>query len=438
MSKMQFKGSPFKIIVFSYVLLSFLFALLYLLPVSHHGDFSFVDAWFLSTSGISVTGLSTINISEKLTLFGQVLLLIEIQFGGIGIMAILGSLLLLIKGGSVSLSQQTLMSFDQNQKGISSVKQLMLFIFGLTIFLQGIGFIVFSSIIYHKTEDLSLSLFQGLFHAASSFTNAGFDLFGDSLIQFSTNIPFVLFTAFLLLMGVIGFPTILELCFPKGKKKSLYTKTTVYTHLILLILGFFFFIFSEWNRSLSDFSLINKITNAFFLSVTTRNGGLTTVDIGGLLSTSLIFVMILMFIGSSPSSCGGGIRTTTLATIIAKQISVIKGQSETVLFKKSLHDEDINKAHLTFFTFLFIFFVSFIVLSFIEPFPTEAIAFEVMSALTTTGLSMGITADLTILSKVIISFLMIIGRIGVIALIYGIVSPKKSHVKHVKEHLVVG
>lgn len=437
MSKVQFKDSPFKVIVSLYLLFSFIFMVLYLMPLSHTKPLSIVDAWFLATSGMSVTGLSTINVSEHLTVIGKSFLFIQIQFGGIGIMAILGSLLIFFKG-NVSLPQQTLMSFDQNQKNLKSVKKLMIFIFSLTIILELIGFFIFFPTIHNEYGDLSTSIFISAFHSASSFTNAGFDLFGDSLISFSANTVFVLTTSVLLFFGIIGFPVILEVLFSKGKKKSLYTKVNLVVHGILLLFAFIAFYLFEFTNSFGEFSLKDKITNAFFLSVTSRNGGLTTIDIGNTMPSTLMLLMLLMFIGASASSCGGGVRTTTFAVLFAKVISIIKGREDVVMFKKTLHAEDVNKSFLVVFVFFFTFFISTIVLTTIEGMPLHDMSFEVMSALTTTGLSTGITSELSSFSKIWLSILMIIGRIGIIALIYSIIKPKKSSAKYPKENLIVG
>lgn len=437
MSKVQFKNKPFRIIGLLYLLLSLFFMVLYLLPISLNQPLGIVDAWFLSSSAMSVTGLSTINVTEHLTTFGKTVLLIQIQLGGIGIMAAIGVLLMMFSQ-NMSLSNQTLMSLDQNQKGLKSIKKLILFIFGFTFLIEAIGIIIFFPTVHSMHEDLPTTLFISVFHATASFTGAGFDLFGGSLIDFSTHSIFVVTSAALIFLGAIGFPTMLDLLFSKGKKKSLYTKVNVYTHLSLLLVGFVLFLNFEFLSSFSAFDLKDKIMNALFLSVTSRSAGLSTVDLGILSSSSIFLLLFLMFIGGSASSCAGGIRTTTFAVLVAKFISIVKGREDVVIFKKSLHEEDVNKSYMVFFVFMGLFLISTMFLSHIENFPLELLMFEIMSALTTTGLSIGITEELSAFSKVWLSVLMIIGRIGTISMIYTLIKPKKTTTKYVKEHLIVG
>lgn len=437
MTKIQFNRLPFRLIVGIYFLLTFAFAGAYCLPSVSNNGISFLDAWFLSASAISVTGLSTVNITEDLSTVGQVLLLLEIQIGGIGIMAILGIFLMVVVQ-NMSVSQQTLLSFDQNQRGLKSIKTLMVFILSFTFIAELIGFFAVYPIIAQTTNRAD-AIFLSAFHAVASFTNAGFDLFGGSLDAYRTHPFFLLTTAALILAGAIGFPTVLEILFSKGKKKSLYTKVNVTGHMILILIGFVGFFLLERVQAFNGLNGVDRLTNALFLSVTSRNGGLSSIDISTLTSSSLFLLMLLMFIGGSASSAAGGIRVTTAAVLGAKLRSILKGQEEVVLFKKSLYTEDVNKSLLIFFVFAGVFFMSAFTLSMVETsVPLQALVFEIMSAMTTTGLSIGITADLSAFSLIWLSLLMILGRIGIIALIYSLIKPTKTNTRYVKEHLIVG
>lgn len=437
MSKIQFKSSPFRIIVLLYLVFSLFFMGLYLLPASLNEPLPLIDAWFLSASAMSVTGLSTINLAEHLSGFGKVVLLVQVQMGGIGIMAILGVLYMTFSQ-NVSLSQQTLISLDQNQRGLKSVKKLIFFILAFTLLVEAIGFFIFFPTVHQEYSDLPTAIFISLFHATASFTGSGFDMFGGSLEGYATHSTFMITSGVLIFFGAIGFPTILDLLFSRGKKKSLYTKVNLITHAALLGIGFSLFFLFEFLHSFDGMQLKDKLVNAAFLSVTSRNAGLSTIDLGDLSSSALFLVLILMFIGGSASSCAGGIRTTTFAVLIAKLVSIAKGQTDVVIFRKSLHEEDVNKSYLVVSVFLGLFLFSAMLLSSLEPFTLDEMMFEVMSALTTTGLSIGITEDLSALSKLWLSALMIIGRIGIISIIYTLIKPKKSSTKYVKEHLIVG
>lgn len=437
MIHLKFKDSPFLTIISLYVFFTLLFSLFYMLPVSLTHSLSFIDALFLSASGMSVTGLATIDVTQQLSVVGKLFLLIQIQFGGIGIMAILGSFLILFNK-KLSLPHQTLMSFDQNQKSLKSIKPLILFIVSFTGIIELVGCLFFFPIFYRESHDIPHAIFMSVFHAVSSFTNAGFTLLDHGLSYYATNTPFVLGTSILIILGVIGFPTFLEFFYSRNKKKSLYTKLNLLTHGTLLVVGFLCFYLLERQNTLHIFNFTDSLTNAFFLSATSRNGGLSTVSIGSLMPSSLYLLMLFMFIGGSASSCGGGIRTTTFAVLVSKIISIAKGQKDVVIFKKRVDNEDINKAIFVFIVYFTLFFVSSLVLCFVEKTPMEPMAFEVMSALSTTGLSTGITTDLTTFSKIWLLILMIIGRIGVLSLVYGLLQPKESSIRYQKETVIVG
>lgn len=435
---LKFTNSPFKFIVFIYFLSILFFAFLYSLPISQIKHIDLIDAFFLSTSGISITGLTTIGLNEHLSYLGKIFLLIEIQFGGIGIMVILGSFFMLFNK-NLSLFQQTLLTFDTNQLSLKSIKKLTIFIFCYTFLIELLGTLFFYFYVKVQPEESNESFFLSLFHAVSSFTNSGFDLFQGTINEFSNYSLFLLFTSLLLILGSIGFPSVLELSFKKKNKKiSLYTKINLIMHGILLMAGFILFFVLEFNNNLKGLSLGDKLSNAFFLSSTTRNGGFASLPVQEFDFTTIFIIMILMFIGGSASSCGGGIRVTTLFVVFARAYNTIRGRNSVVVFKKTLYDEDINKAHLIFFSFISIFVFSVILLSSIEPLPFTAVAFEIMSALTTTGLSMGITEDLNSFSQLYLCLLMIIGRIGIIALIYSLIKPSNSTIKYSKEHIIVG
>jgi len=386
---------------------------------------------------MSVTGLSTISVVHDLTKVGQVVLFFQIQFGGIGIMAFLGSMMLIFRR-KVSLPYQTLMSFDQNQRNLKSVGKLMLFIVGFMVCAETIGFLCFLPLVAPHYDHFRDALFPALFHAGASFTNAGFDLFGGSLVSFSHQPLFLFLTSVLIFLGVMGFPVVMELL-TKGKRKlSLYTKVNLTVHMILIMIGFVVFLCVDLWHVRGDYSVTERITNSLFFSITSRNAGMTTLDLNLLSFPSLLIMMSLMFIGGAPSSCGGGIRTTTFAVVIMKIWSIIRGKSDVQMAKKSLYEEDVNKALLVFFSFAGLFLFSLFSLSIIEGSHIRQLAFEIMSALSTTGLSLGGTASLTTFSKIWLCVLMVVGRLGIVVLIYSFVDTKPSSVKYAKESMIVG
>lgn len=437
MNGLQKKLAPLKWIFSLYIGAIMIFSLLYALPISRKQDLSLIDILFLSSSGISVTGLTTFDISANLTRFGQLLLLIQMQIGGIGIMVAFAYFFIFI-GKKFSLPQLVLMSFDQNQKSIQSIRHIMVFVLLIAFVSETIGFLfIFPSIqpLYESTWE---SIFVASFHSVSSFTGSGFDLFGNSLYSFQTSPVFLITTAFLIFLGSIGFPVIIDVIANWNKKKSLFTKTNLTVHLSLIAFGFLFFLFIEKGNSFLTLNTKDLLSNALFLSVTARNGGLSTTDVGALAPATLLILLFLMFIGSSSSSCGGGIRTTTFAVLISKVWCTIRGNKDTILFKKRISEDDVNKSIIVFFLFSFLFFASTLLLSVIEDFSIMEIAFEVVSALTTTGLSMGITSELSAFSKVWLTALMLIGRVGVVAWIYVFLQTKQTKIRYVEEPIIVG
>ncbi|AEH53365.1 MULTISPECIES: TrkH family potassium uptake protein [Heyndrickxia] len=432
MSRFQFRPATFKMVFFMYLLGTVIFAILYLLPVSHKQPLLPSDAFFLSASAISATGLSTVTVAQALTTAGKIILLIQMEIGGIGVMALVGALLIVLRTNA-PVPSQTLMIFDQNQNSSRSISKLMAFIVTYTLIVEAAGFLlILPAALHHGSHS-----FAAFFLSVSTFTNAGFEISGNGLDDFKGE-PFVLAVlTCMIILGVLGFAVVMEFLQSRRKKKSLYFKVNVLMHGILLLAGFLFFFFVDFIH-MPGLSFTDKIIQSFFFSAAPRSGGLASLDLHVFSFPSLLFMIVLMFIGGSPSSCAGGIRTTTFAVILAKLWSVIRGSNETHMFRRTLFAEDVNKAFLVFFAFLFLFFFSFFVLSFTEkaaPFP---LAFEIMSALSTCGFSLGITAGLTVFGKIWLAFLMLIGRLGVIILIYTFMNQKKSTIKYAKESILIG
>ncbi|WP_394173809.1 TrkH family potassium uptake protein [Guptibacillus hwajinpoensis] len=427
----------FRYIFIMYVGTILLFAALYLLPFSHIGSLQVIDALFVSTSALSVTGLSVINISTEFTRIGQALLIIEMQLGGIGIL-VLVSYLFMMMGKKLTLSSMLLISKDQNQTQLKTIRSLSLSVLMIALLVEAIGFGLMFNGIHEQSSSLQEAVFVTVFHSVASFTNAGFDLFGDSLISFQENWLLLLTSATMIFLGSLGFPTIVEYIFAFRKKKSLFTKVNIRLHSFLFLFGTVVYFLLERNGVFGDLSWFDKLVNIIFLSATSRNGGLTTVDISTLNITTVLLLMSLMFIGGASSSTGGGLRLTTFTVLVAKMISVARSEENTTLFKKTISQDSINKSFLILLTFIFLFGFSTIILSIFETQEIEMIAFEVLSALTNTGLSMGITAELASISKLLLCMLMIIGRIGVFSFIYVVFKIEKSRTRYLKEDLAVG
>ncbi|MCS7464368.1 TrkH family potassium uptake protein [Paenibacillus doosanensis] len=436
-------------IVIAYFLVIFIVTVLLILPISLKpgASLSFTDALFVSASAVSVTGLTTINTAATFSGFGTIVLMIAFQVGGIGIMA-MGTFYWILFGKPIGLSQRKMMMIDQNRYNLSGMVQLMKLIIGMTLLFEGVGALLFGGYFYFAGyyDTLYRAMYHGLFHAVSSYTNAGFDLFGNSLLDYSDDVVVQLLTMLLIVLGAIGFPVIAEVreYLFGGHKRfrfTLYTKVTTTTFAILLLLGAAGIWITEGSNTFEGMAWYEKVLNAFFASITSRSAGLATIDPSKMTDASQLLLAVLMFIGASPSSMGGGVRTTTVAIIVLMIITFMRGEEEIRVFGRSVRHEDIIKSFLFFITGVLLVMIGiFVVLISESPHvPAIAVIFEVCSAFGTCGLSTGITGSLSWASKVALIVLMYIGRIGMTQFLTLFVSRKaKADVHYPEERLIIG
>jgi Trk-type K+ transport system membrane component len=448
LNKLQ-KMPASRLIVIAYLIGIFLIAILLKLPISLKAGatISFVDALFTSASAVSVTGLTTVGINDTLSSFGIGVLIVAFQFGGIGVMT-LGSFYWLLFGQEIGLLQRKMIMIDQNRNNLSGLVQLMKLVLGFTLILEAISTLAFGLYFYFTGEYGTIwrALYYGMFHTISAFTNAGFDLFGNSLLNYSSDYFVQVLTIFLIVLGGIGFPVVAELREywwggHKNFRFSLFTKLTLVTTSVLLLFGTIGFWLTERTHALAGMSWHGKILTALFTSVTSRSAGLTTIDMSTITEASLLLVSILMFIGASPSSMGGGVRTTTVAVIVLALIAYARGEKEPKVFGRMISQEDSLKSFVFFLTGIALLLGGIFILLIAEPnrWGVSAILFEVASAFGTCGLSTGVTADLGTVSKISLIVLMFIGRIGLF-LFYSLFTngKKKPLIRFPEEKLIIG
>lgn len=440
--------TPFRIIIFSYVIAMILFSVLLYLPISHLPGVtvSYSDALFTSVSAVSVTGLTVVNVSETYSYIGIAFLAIAIQLGGIGIMT-LGTFVWMLFGRKIILSQRMLIMVDQNQNTFSGLVNLMRGILFVALGIELVGALILGTYFLTYFDSVGEAYYQGAFASLSAFTNAGFDVTGQSLIPFA-NDYFVQFIVVLLIFaGAIGFPVLMELkqYFSKEQpnfKFSLFTKITTATYFIVFFFGFIsiwalemghYYVGLEWHQQLF-YSLFN--------SATARSGGLATMDVSQLSLATLLLLSGLMIIGASPSSVGGGIRTTTLAVMFLTIRSFALGKSDVKVFGREIHIEDRQKSFIVLSVFIVMLFTSIILIAAFEnssEIALMAIIFEASSAFGTCGLSMGITSSLTLPSQMVLMALMFIGRVGLVAFLFSIRKKEtKSYFKYPTERIIIG
>lgn len=418
-------------------------ALILMFPMMTHGHkVSFIDALFTSTSATCVTGLIVQDTATFFTGVGKTIILILIQMGGLGIMTVT-SIFGIILGRKINLGDRFYLKTSFGADKLFSAARFFMIIAVTTITIEILGSFSIAGVLFFKYgQTLKSSFISGIFHSISAFNNAGFSLYSNNLERFSSDPTFSITVMLLIVTGGIGFSVISEFIeYRKVKKFSLHTKLVLYTTIILIIVGAIVFFLIEFKNPKSIGSLPNgaKILSSFFQSVTARTAGYNTVSIGTLNEATLLILVILMFIGASPGGTGGGIKTTTFASITIAGFYSFKGQKNITIFKRRIPQGIIFRAlTLTLTALLLVIFAS-IAIMLIEKESFIKVIFEVTSAFGTVGLSTGITPELTTASKYILIACMFIGRVGISSLSLIIASrvlPEK--IKRPEESISIG
>ncbi|CAM3681199.1 TrkH family potassium uptake protein [Mesobacillus zeae] len=439
--------SPAQMIMLYYLVAVLISTLMLSLPVCiKEGEkLSFADALFTSVSAVSVTGLSTVNISETFTITGNFVLMFVFQFGGIGIMT-LGTFFWLILKKKIGLRERRLIMTDQNQIGLSGLVKHLKSILVLILLIEMAGAVTLGTYFLRYYPDWQEAYLHGLFLSISATTNAGFDITGESMIPFAKDYFIQSVTIILIISGAIGFPVLIELKeFFKYRNRqnrirlSLFTKITTVTFMGLLVFGTLAILLLEANHFFSGMPWHEAFFYSLFQSVSTRSAGLATIEMNELSIPTLMVVSGLIFIGASPSSVGGGIRTTTFALNLLFLYHYGKGNRSIKIFRRELMEEDIVKSLVVTIMALILCFVSTMILTITENHALISIIFEVASAFGTSGLSMGITPDLSPIGKTVIMVLMFIGRVGIVSFLVSMAGSQKSSQYHFpKEKVIIG
>ncbi|MNZ58348.1 Ktr system potassium uptake protein B [compost metagenome] len=440
----RLKFSPPQVLVMGFAIIILVGALLLMLPISNTTGESlpFIDAFFTATSATCVTGLVVRDTGTYFSTFGQSVIMLLIQVGGLGFMT-MATLFSLVFKRKISLKDRLLLQEAMNQNTMEGIVRLIRKVLLYSLVIESSAALVFAVRLAFDMP-LGRALYYGVFHAISFFNNAGFDLFGDyhSLTAYVADPVINLVSIFLIVTGGLGFIVLSDLIeFRSRRKMSLHSKVVLSMTGSLIIIGalvIFIFEFSN-SKTLEPLDWGGKIWSSFFQSVTPRTAGANSLDIGGLRQATQFFIIILMFIGASPSSTGGGIKTTTFTILMGAVFSMIRGRSDLVLFRYRLAEERVFKA--VTITMLSLFLVVFVamVLSTTEDASFLSILFEATSAFGTVGLSMGLTGELSVFGKVVISLTMFAGRLGLLTLAYAL-GPKKEKelYRHPEGKMIIG
>ncbi|MCL6457846.1 MAG: TrkH family potassium uptake protein [Gorillibacterium sp.] len=427
--KLFIRMTPPQILVLGFALIILIGAFVLTLPISSSAGTptGFIDSLFTATSATCVTGLVVSDTALHWSIFGKWVILALIQVGGLGFMT-MATLIMLIFKRHISLRERLILQEALNQNSMEGIVRLIRKVLLYAFIVEGTGALLLA-IRFSFDMDFGQAVFFGVFHGISMFNNAGFDLFGTITGPFTSltsyvNDPLVnMVVMLLIIIGGIGFIVIADLHEYRVRKRlSLHTKIVLSTTGILIGLGaLVFFVFEYTNpNTLQPLSTGGKIWASFFASVTPRTAGANTIDVGSMRQASQFFTIILMFIGASPGSTGGGIKTTTFTILIGAMIAMLRGKEDIVFFRNRLAKDRIYKAiTMTFFALFLVIGVA-MVLSITEDVQFLKILFEVTSGFGTVGLTMGLTPNLSHIGKIAITLMMFIGRLGPLTLAYAL------------------
>lgn len=421
----RLKPAQLVLISFSGVILFGTFFLMLPFASQNSESMGFIDALFMATSATCVTGLATKSLASEFTLFGQIVILVLIQIGGLSIMTLYSSMTILL-GRALGMKDKVIMQDLLDVSSLEELFEMIIDIVKYTFIIELWGGIVLTIAFTFEGFEFGQALYFGFFHSISAFCNAGLALFDTSLESYATS-PLISGTIMILItLGGLGFVVLKELkeVVTTGKRLvrlGLHTKIVLITSLILTFGGALFIFFGEFLHALDNYSLFDKILISLFQSVTLRTAGFNTVPLTGLHTYTLYGMALLMFIGGSPGSTAGGVKTTTLAILVQSITSTLKGEKNVTIFDRTIPAPIVVRTIALMFISIIITSVFILVLMKFEPNQSFlAIFFEVISATGTVGLSLGITPFLTVAGKVCISILMFIGRVGPLTLILGI------------------
>lgn len=433
------KLNPPQLLALMFLFLVVVGGVLLKLPIATEREISWLDALFLSTSAATVTGLAPIDPGSTFTLFGEIVLMVLIQVGGLGIMTF-AVLVVIVLGKKIGMKQRMLMQEALNQPSLGGVIRLARNVLLFSLFMELVG-VALLAIDWVPKMGWTKGLYYSLFHTIASFNNAGFALWPDNLSQFVGD-PIVNMTVTsLIIIGGLGFTVVFDVLYQRRwRKLSIHTKLMLVMTLVVNVFAtVFFFLLEHHNpKTLGSLSLSEQLWASYFQGITPRTAGFNTIDVGSLDQPTAMFMIFLMFVGAGSTSTGGGIKLTTFAVIVFAVVSFLKGKEETVIWQRTIRHTIILRAlAIASMSMLFIFLVTMI-LTLTEDAPFLVLLFEVVSAFGTVGLSMNMTPHLSAVGKMLIIVVMLFGKLGPLTLVYSIAKPKKTNIRYPNGDILTG
>ncbi|WP_066892997.1 TrkH family potassium uptake protein [Clostridium nigeriense] len=439
--KIKLKGV--QILALGFLVVIFIGGVILSLPISSKSGepTNFLDAIFTSTSAVCVTGLITLNTSAHWSTFGQTVIMTLIEIGGLGFLSF-AVLISLILGKKITLRERLVMQEAMNTYSIQGLVKMVKYVLIFTVSVQFFGALLLSTQ-FVPEYGMGRGVFYSVFHSISAFCNAGFDLFGTSLENYYSNSVIILVISALIIIGGLGFTVLLEIYEFKGiKKLSIHSKLVIITTAILVFGGTILMLLFEFNNpeSIGNMNLKDKLLNSFFASVSPRTAGFNSVPTNGMTLASKFLTIILMFIGGSPGSTAGGLKTVTFGLLVLTVISVIKGREDTEVFGRRFTKELVYKAFTLLFIGVSLVMLSTMILSYTEVGASFIdLLYEVTSAFGTVGLTLGLTPNLSSIGKVLIILMMYFGRVGPLTVVLSLTRKrKKSGYKYPEGKILIG
>ncbi|MGE5355643.1 MAG: TrkH family potassium uptake protein [Deltaproteobacteria bacterium] len=452
--------NPAQLFVISFIAIIFGGALLLMLPNATVNGISFIDALFTSTSAVCVTGLIVVDTATFFTHFGQIIIMLLIQVGGLGILTFVSYFSYFFKGGS-TFENHLVIKDMANVEKIGEVYKILKNVLVITLIIETIGAImIYSSLNTDLLPTFYSRVFFSVFHSVSAFCNAGFSTLTNNLYEpgYEYNYSLHLSIVFLLVVGGLGFPIVSNSIYflkykfinlwahlnnkPKIHKPrivNLSTKIILFTTFSLILCGTLFIYLSEYNNAFKTHSEFGKIVSSLFAATTPRTAGFNTVNMASLTLPTILITMLLMWIGASPASTGGGIKTSTFAISMMNFVSLAKNKTRLELFRRQIPDTTIRRSYAIITLSILAIGSGIIIISVFDPDKgLTNIAFEAISAFGTVGLSLGVTAMLSVNSKIILILLMFTGRVGMISIIIALIRKEKySNYRYPDEEIII-
>jgi trk system potassium uptake protein TrkH len=434
--------TPPRLLVLSFLGLIFAGGILLSTPWAvRDGTADWMTALFTATSAVCVTGLVVVDTGTHWTFFGQLVIMLLIQVGGLGVMSF-ATFFALLLGKRIQLRQRLVMQQALNKTSIEGIVKIFRYLLVFSFVTEGIAGLVLAA---HWAPSLGFprALWFGIFHSVSAFNNAGFDLFGNfrSLTGYTSDFVTNLVISGLIIAGGLGFVVIYEIYhFKKQRKLSLHSRVVLITTFLLIITGTAVILAAEYNHALRGLTPAGKVMAAYFQAVTPRTAGFNTIDLNHLFLSTQLLIMLLMFVGGSPGSTAGGIKTSTFALLWLAIYSILRGKRDTEIFRRRIAHQEVFRALAIALLGLFVvFLMTFLVALTREDAGLVKVLFEVVSALGTVGLSLGLTTELNDLGRLLIMVTMFFGRLGPLTIGYALAyRQKQPDVRYPEGKIMIG